>query len=83
MGADYFETEENRRDNRVRNRPDVGIGKNCKIRNAIIDKNARIGDDVVLDPLGKPDLFQEGPVYVRDGVLIVQKEGVVPSGTRI
>jgi glucose-1-phosphate adenylyltransferase len=59
----------------------LGIGRNCKIRNAIIDKNARIGDNVVLDPAGKPDQWQEGSVYVRDGVLIVTKKGVVPSGT--
>ena len=83
MGADYFEGAEKRVANQQRGLPDVGIGKNCKIRNAIIDKNACIGDDVVLDPEGKPDLFQDGPVYVRDGVLIVQKGGIVPSGTRI
>jgi len=81
MGADFFETEENSIDNKARNRPNVGIGKRCKIHNAIIDKNARIGDDVILDPEGKPDLFQQGSIYVRDGVLIVQKDGVVPSGT--
>jgi len=83
MGADFFESDDKRRENRERGRPDLGIGKRCKIRNAIIDKNACIGDDVVLDPEGKPDLFQDGPVYVRDGVLIVQKGGIVPSGTRI
>jgi glucose-1-phosphate adenylyltransferase len=83
MGADYFETDDNHRDNARLGRPDVGIGKRCKIRNAIIDKNARIGDDVELSPEGKPDLFQDGAVYVRDGVLIVQKGGIVPSGTKI
>ena len=83
MGADYFETEEKRLENNNKSRPHVGIGKRCKIRNAIIDKNACIGDDVVLDPAGKPDLFQDGSVYVRDGVLIVQKGGIVPSGTKI
>ncbi len=83
MGADYFESEDNRRENRNRKRPDIGIGKNCKIRNAIIDKNARIGDDVELSPEGKPDLYQNGDIYVRDGVLIVLKDGVVPSGTKI
>lgn len=83
MGADYFETDEKCEDNIRRGIPQIGIGKRCVIRNAIIDKNARIGDDVVLDPEGKPDLFQSGSVYVRDGVLIVQKDGVVPSGTKI
>ena len=83
MGADFFEGDERRAANAAKGRPDIGIGKRCRIKNAIIDKNACIGDDVVLDPEGKPDLFQDGPVYVRDGVLIVQKGGIVPSGTKI
>jgi len=83
MGADFFESDEKRKENSRAGRPDVGIGRRCKIRNAIIDKNACIGDDVVLDPEGKPDLFQSGAAYVRDGVLIVQKGGIVPSGTKI
>jgi glucose-1-phosphate adenylyltransferase len=83
MGADYFESEEARQVNRAKGRPDVGVGKRCKIKNAIIDKNARIGDDVELSPEGKPDLYQNGSIYVRDGVLIVVKDGIVPSGTKI
>ncbi len=77
MGADWMETAEEARSHPL----PIGIGKNCKIRNAIIDKNARIGDNVVLDPAGKPDQWQEGSVYVRDGVVMVMKNGVVPSGT--
>ncbi|WP_255568114.1 glucose-1-phosphate adenylyltransferase [Ruficoccus sp. ZRK36] len=77
MGADWMESAEDAK----RYPLPLGIGRNCKIRNAIIDKNARIGDNVILDPAGKPDQWQEGAVYVRDGVLIVTKKGVVPSGT--
>ena len=77
MGADWMESP----DDVSRHSLPLGIGRNCRIRNAIIDKNARIGDNVVLDPAGKPDQWQEGSVYVRDGVLIVTKKGVVPSGT--
>lgn len=81
MGADFFETDEDRKDNVELGRPDVGIGKNCRIRNAIIDKNVRIGDNVVLDPTGLPDNF--GPdvdVAIRDGVLVVCKDACVPDG---
>jgi glucose-1-phosphate adenylyltransferase len=81
MGADQFETEEDRRHDRERGIPPVGVGKNCRIRNAIIDKNAHIGDNVRLSPEGKPDLWQQGDLFVRDGVIIVAKNGVVPSGT--
>lgn len=83
MGADYYETVEDKAANKEAGRPHVGVGKNCVIRNAIIDKNARIGDNVRLSPVGKPDLFQQGSVVVRDGVLIVTKNGTVPSGTVI
>lgn len=83
MGADWFENTESRQKNRDMQRPDVGMGKNCRIRNAIIDKNARIGDDVDLSPDGKPDLWREGDVMVRDGVVVVMKNGVVPNGTKL
>jgi len=81
MGADQFETEADRRRNRETGKPDTGVGKNCDIRSAIIDKNARIGDNVKLSPVGKPDQWQQGDLFVRDGVIIVAKNGVVPSGT--
>jgi glucose-1-phosphate adenylyltransferase len=81
MGADVFEDEEDRAENRALNRPDLGVGSNCRIENAIIDKNARIGNNVTLSPDGKPDLHQEGDILVRDGVVIVMKGGVVPDGT--
>lgn len=83
MGADYYEDDEDRHKNRDLQRPDVGIGQNCYINNAIIDKNARIGNDVHLSPEGKPDMWRQGDVMVRDGVLIVMKNGVIPDGTRI
>lgn len=83
MGADYFETDDDRVQNEKLGRPNVGVGENCQIENAIIDKNARIGNNVKLSPEGKPDMFEEGDVIVRDGVLIVLKNGIVPDGTVI
>ncbi len=83
MGADYFETEDDRKRDRDRKIPSVGIGRNCDLRKTIIDKNARIGDDVKLSPEGKPDQWEQGDVYVRDGVLVVTKNGIVPSRTKI
>lgn len=83
MGADWYETDLDREENAQVQRPNVGLGKNCKIHNAIIDKNARIGHDVELSPEGKPDGWSEGDLYVRDGVIMVMKNGVVPSGTKV
>jgi glucose-1-phosphate adenylyltransferase len=61
----------------------VGIGKNCRIENAIIDKNARIGDNVVITPEGKPENVDHPLYYIRDGIVIIPKNGTVPSGTVI
>lgn len=83
MGSDWLESEDDRMDNIKHNRPNFGIGKNCKITRAIIDKNARIGDNVELSPEGKPEGWGEGDLFVRDGILIVMKSGIVPSGTRV
>lgn len=60
----------------------IGVGKNCRIRNAIVDKNAYIGDNCVLSPDGKPDRWDavEG-LYVRDNVLIVTKDANIPPNT--
>ncbi|GHB93510.1 glucose-1-phosphate adenylyltransferase [Cerasicoccus arenae] len=83
MGGDEYEMPEDRKENAELQRPNIGVGKNCKINRAIIDKNARIGDDVELSPEGKPDGWSEGDLYVRDGIILVMKSGVVPSGTKV
>ncbi len=77
MGADAYDF-----DNREKTK--IGIGKNCKIKNAIIDKNASIGDNCVLSPEGKPDKWDkiEG-LYVRDNVLVVTKDAKIPANTVI
>ena len=83
MGADFFEDDDDRAENRDLQRPDLGVGRNCHIENAILDKNARIGNNVRLSPEGKPDMFEKGDVIVRDGVLIVLKGGIIPDNTVI
>ena len=78
MGADYYDFERPEGDG-----PPVGIGRDCFIRNAIIDKNARIGDGVYITPDGKAD-GTVTPVYtVRDGVIVIAKGAVIPPGTRL
>lgn len=83
MGQDYYETEEHIRAARAAGLPRLGIGRDARIERTIIDKNARIGDDVKISPAGKPaDLDGEG-FYVRGGIVVIPKGGVVPSGTVI
>ena len=81
MGADSYDSMDHQ--SRIGTDIPMGIGKNCEIKNAIIDKNVRIGDNVKLSPEGKPDDYQEEGIYVRDGVLIVLKNAVIPDNTVI
>ncbi len=84
MGSDIFETPEQLAENITKRKPRLGVGKNCRIEGAIIDKNTRIGDGCVLSPKGKADgVYCEGSVIIRDGVLVVPKNAIVPPGTRI
>jgi glucose-1-phosphate adenylyltransferase len=86
MGADYFETDEEvELPSGVSEVPDVGVGNNSVIKNCIIDKNARIGSDVILSPSGLEEGWADelNGVYSRDGILVVVKNGIVPSGTKI
>jgi glucose-1-phosphate adenylyltransferase len=80
MGADFFEDMADLDENRERGRPNVGVGQNCRIKDTILDKNARVGDNVVLDPTGLPDNYGPGvDVAIRDGVCVVGKDAVVPD----
>jgi glucose-1-phosphate adenylyltransferase len=83
MGADTYETEEELRANEAKGIPHMGVGKNCRIKGAIIDKNARIGDGVTLTAEGKADGAYPHGVIVRDGVLLVPKGGVIPPGATV
>lgn len=86
MGADYFEThDEIDIPDNISDVPDVGVGDNSIITNSIIDKNARIGANVFLSPKGIEEGWADkhNGVYARDGLLVIVKNAIVPSGTRI
>jgi glucose-1-phosphate adenylyltransferase len=83
LGCDYFESEISIQQNAAAGRPKIGIGKNTRIENAIIDKNARIGDDCVITPAGKADNVDHPLYYIRDGIVIIPKNGTIPHGTVI
>ena len=83
LGCDFYESHDSILENERNHRPRVGIGANCKIENTIIDKNARIGDNVVISPAGKPENVDHPLYYIRDGIVIVPKGGIIPHGTVI
>jgi len=79
MGADYYESETTA----PPGAPPLGIGRNTTIKDAIVDKNARIGERVVISPEGKPPEMDGGNFYLRDGVVIIPKNAVIPDGSWI
>ncbi len=83
MGADYYESEVDFAANAAKGIPNIGIGHNCSIKTAIIDKNARIGDNVTLDPAGKPSGHVRDGIAIVDGILVVSKGAIVPNGTTV
>lgn len=83
LGCDYFESAESIRENEQMGRPRVGIGRNTRIENTIIDKDARIGDNCVISPAGKPESVNHDLYFIRDGIVIIPKNGIIPHGTVI
>ncbi len=75
MGADYFELGQT-----DSLQPLMGIGKNCVIDRAIIDKNARIGDGVVITPGGKSANLDADNYFIRDGIVVIPKNAIIPAG---
>lgn len=83
LGGDYYESHASIIENEMLGKPRIGIGQNTRIESAIIDKNARIGDNVVISPAGKPENIDHPLYFIRDGIVIVPKNGAIPHGTVI
>ena len=83
MGSDYYEDSYDIERLNVKHLPKIGIGKKCTLKNVIIDKNVRIGNDVVITNKKKIQ-HQDTEFYcIRDGIVILPKNTIVKSGTII
>lgn len=80
MGADFYDSPDRLP---VPGAPTMGIGHRTWIERTIVDKNARIGDEVRISPEGRPDVLDGPNFYVRDGIVIIPKNAVIMSGTVI
>jgi glucose-1-phosphate adenylyltransferase len=78
MGADYYEEENSSNLN-----PPIGIGENSRIEGAIIDKNARIGSDVIIKSFPPGTEEDHNNWSIRDGIVVIPKSVVIPKGTVI
>jgi glucose-1-phosphate adenylyltransferase len=81
MGADLYETDDQKRENNVKGIPNIGIGAGSIIKNTIIDKNARIGRNcrVGVDSLERKD-SDNSDYYIREGIIIIGKNAVLNDG---
>ncbi len=78
MGADYYGSAKSVSASKM------GVGRNCIIKNAILDKNVTLGDNVVIDYKGSPDVRKDcGSYHIIDGIVVVPKNSKVPANTRI
>lgn len=85
MGADYYQTESEIASLLAEGKVPIGVGQNTKIRNCIIDKNAKIGKDVIItnaDGVQEADRPSEG-FYIRSGITAVLKNATIKDGTLI
>ena len=81
LGADFYEADDEapaRGDN-----PRLGIGRDVVLDRVIVDKNARIGDGVHLTNQEGRENFDGDGYYIRDGVIVVPKDGVIRAGTNV
>ena len=79
FGNDYYESIEQMVESDV----PMGIGDNCFIENAILDKGCRIGNNVVI--VGHPSLedVETDNYCIRNGIVVLKKEAVIPNGTKV
>ena len=80
MGADFYEGEGPQP---APGSPPLGIGRNSVIEGAIIDKDVRIGEGVVITPKDNAPNKDGANYFIRDGIVVVPKGAVIPSGTSI
>jgi glucose-1-phosphate adenylyltransferase len=80
MGNDYFETLDDIANANKSGVPLLGIGSRCYIKNAIIDKNVRIGDDVRINGGNHLESSDHSLYTIKDGIVVLKKGAVIPNG---
>ena len=83
MGADVYESDTDRTRNAERGVPNIGIGAGSTIHRAIIDKNARIGAGVIISNDARVEEADGEGYHIREGIVVVPKDAVIPDGARI
>lgn len=80
MGNDFYETIDEMANNLIKGKPKIGIGERCYIKDVIIDKNCRIGNDVRING-GKHLENKEHELYtIKEGIVVIKKGAILPDG---
>ena len=83
IGSDYYQSLADILSERQKGRPIMGVGRNCLIRKAILDKNVKIGDNVKIVNEKKINRFEGENFSIKDGIVIVHKNATIEPGTVI
>lgn len=80
MGNDYYETINEISSNKEKGIPQCGIGDRCYIKNTIVDKNCRIGNDVRINGGSHLEAADHALYTVKDSIVVIKKAAVLPDG---
>jgi glucose-1-phosphate adenylyltransferase len=80
MGSDFYETIEEIAHNYARGIPKIGIGDNCTLTNLIMDKDVRMGNNVVINGGNQLEDSDHALYAVKDGIVVIKKGAVIPDG---
>jgi len=83
IGAGKYETRQEMNENLRQGIPNIGIARNVTVANAIIDRDARVGSDVVIKNAGNHRNFDGATFYVRDRIVVIPKGAIIPDGSII
>ena len=83
MGCDYFETIEEMERARAKGLPQMGVGDRCYIKNCIIDKNVRMGNDVRINGGDQLEPQDHALYTIKDGIVVIKKNAVIPNGFQL
>lgn len=81
LGNDFYEGEQKLYEDSQNESIGLGVGKNSQITRCIIDKNARIGDNVVIRPKDDVTEYEDDLIWIRDGITVIPKGKIIADGT--
>lgn len=83
MGNDFYQDLDEMNQDTVNGKNHIGIGENCFIKNALIDKNVRIGNNVHINGGKHLENFTNELYSIKDGIVVIKKDAILPDNFRI